>query len=730
MQRRSGVSPSAGSTGGVLALFAGTLFLAAGLMFAAEPMIARMMLPRLGGSASVWSVCLVFFQATLLLGYLYAHALRRLPLRAQVAVHLLVVVPAAALVLPLDLGAGAPRPDDVPALWQLERLAWYAFPPLFAISATAPLLQAWFARLNHRAAGDPYFLYVASNAGSLLALLAYPLAIEPLLPLSRQSGGWALGFAAMALAIASCAVSLARHAAPARPPIAGAAPAATWAQRVAWIALSFAPSSLLLGVTAHIATDVASAPLLWVPPLALYLLTFILAFARRPPVPPWLVARAAPLLLIPLIVATPPWLLLPLHLATFFVLALLCHGELARRRPPAGRLTEFYLYLAVGGALGGLFNALLAPLLFPGVWEYPLLLAATCLALPGQFGGARWARRLDLLLPAALLALLLLTGRIDGGADRALWLLAALPRYMIPALLLLWFSERQLRFALGVAVCVGIPVVGSYLDTELTARSYYGVYRVRLADDGQTRVLIHGTTVHGVESLLPGEARLPLGYYSHAGPFGRFFASLPASPARRVGVIGLGVGDLACYATPGQAWTFYEIDPLVERIARDARLFRFLAECGNTPSVVLGDARLALAGAADAGYDVLVLDAFSSDSIPIHLLTREAFALYLRKLAPHGALLVHISNRWLDLAPVVAALARDAGLAARMLVDEPPAGPPSDRRIPAAVVALARADDLGTLLADPAWAALPPPPAGALWTDQRSDILRVIRSPF
>ncbi len=616
---------------------------------------------------------------------------------------------------------------------------------MFAISATAPLLQSWFARLNHVAAGDPYFLYGASNAGSLLALLAYPFLVEPLLPLARQSGFWALGFVVLLLGIVLCALSLAwqRLSAPLAdlPPLplpvpvipGSTAPTSPWRQRSVWIALSFVPSSLLLGVTMHIATDVASAPLLWVLPLALYLLTFMLAFASRPWLPHAIVARAVPLLLIPLIIAPPRGLLLPLHLATFFALALLCHGELARRRPSVGRLTEFYLCLSVGGALGGVFNALLAPLIFPGVWEYPLLLAVACLALPGPFAGRPWARALDVLVPAALFAALLLADQVDAGDSRMLWLLAALPRYMLPALVLLHSSTRPLRMALGVAVCVGLPVIANYIDSELTVRSFFGVYRVRLAEDGQTRQLVHGTTVHGAESLLPGEERLPLGYYSHAGPFGRAFAALaarPALPLRRVAVIGLGAGDLACYETPGQHWTFYEIDPLVERIARDPRFFHFLADCGDA-AVVLGDARLTIAGAPDATYDLLVLDAFSSDSIPIHLLTREAFALYRRKLAPGGVLLVHISNRSLDLAPVVAAVAQDAGLTARMLVDNVPPGTDPARRAPAAVVALAaRPDDLGALAADPEWIALPPAPAWALWTDQQSDILRVIRWPF
>jgi hypothetical protein len=726
----------------VLPAFAATLFFSAGLMFVVEPMVAKMVLPRLGGSPSVWSTCLVFFQATLLLGYAYAHALTRLlPRPAQFLVHVAVLLPLAALTLPLNLGTGAPLPGGSPAWWLLGRLTLVVGPPMFAISATAPLLQSWFADLDHKAAGDPYFLYAGSNAGSLLALLAYPLVAEPSLTLDQQASLWSIGFGALALGIALCAgatVCRGRRSIAIVPPEAVAA--GSLRERLGWVALAFVPSSLLLGVTSHISTDIAAAPLLWVVPLSLYLLTFILAFARRPPLRHAMMARVLPLVLIPMVMFAAPGsprtlplpLLLALHLGCFFVVGMVCHGELARRRPPAARLTEFYFFLSVGGVLGGAFNALLAPLIFPGVWEYPLALVAACLVKPATPDDSRRGLTWDIVLPLALLILVLLARRILAASSEGASItpLEAVFAYMVPALALLNFSARRWRFALGVAACLLAAAATDPGDTIATARSFFGVYRVRLIDDGQTRlvVLMNGTTLHGTKSLSPGEENLPLAYYSHEGPFGRFFAALAPGSVRHVGVVGLGTGELGCYAKPDQDWTFYEIDPLVARIARDPRYFQFLANCGNHPRVVLGDARLTLADTPDGTYDVLVLDAFSSDSIPMHLLTREALALYLRKLAPGGRMLFHISSRTIDLLPIVGALAADAGLAARMQLGPRPPIASKWRRLPALAVALARrSGELAGLDAAEGWAEIPPADARSLWTDQRSDLLRAIR---
>jgi spermidine synthase len=704
-------------------------------MFLVEPMVAKMLLPRLGGAAAVWSTCLVFFQTMLLLGYVYAHlSTRLLPRWAQVILHVCVVLPLSAAVLPLTLGAGAPTPEQSPIVWLLLRLTLACGAPVFAISATAPLLQHWFADSEHKGAQDPYFLYAVSNSGSLLALLAYPLIVEPELPLDQQAMLWSIGFGLLALGIALCAVIVLSHKRPSASVMVSEARTLVRARdRIMWMVLAFIPSSLLLGVTEHITSDITSAPLLWVLPLILYLLTFIFAFAQRPPLPHAIMVRAFPIILILVVITRglvlPSILNLALDLGCFFIVAMVCHGELAKRRPRAAQLTEFYLFLSLGGVLGGVFNALVAPLIFQDVWEYPLALVAACLVKPRTPEDEQRNVLWDIALPLILAAVVLLSRSLLLGTANKLGLLWI---YVLPALALVNFSRRRWRFSLAVALLLFVPLPQTS-EQLATQRSFFGVYHIKLVSDEHTRALalMHGTTLHGVKSLLPDEAKLPMAYYSAEGAFGRFFKALPQDSVRRVAVVGLGAGDLACYAKEGQEWTFYEIDPVVERIARDPRYFQFLANCGGNPRVVLGDARVTIANAPDGTYEVLIVDAFSSDSVPMHLLTREALALYLRKLAPGGRVLFHISSRTLNLAPVIGALAADAGLPARVLLDLPPVGTSFWRRSSALVVAVAgRAGDLSYLSTKDGWDELPSAEPKFLWTDQRADLLRVIRFGF
>jgi SAM-dependent methyltransferase len=719
----------------ILPVFASTLFLSAGLMFLVEPMVAKMVLPRLGGAAAVWSTCLVFFQTMLLLGYAYAHlSTRLLPRRAQVILHVCVLLPLSAAVLPLALGAGAPPAEQSPVLWLLLRLTLACGAPVFVISATAPLLQQWFADADHKGAQDPYFLYAVSNSGSLLALLAYPLIVEPELPLDLQATLWSVGFGLLSLGIVLCAAITLSHNRP-RVSVMVSEPriSVSARDRIMWMVLAFIPSSLLLGVTEHITVDITSAPLLWVVPLTLYLLTFIFAFARRPPLPHAIMGRALPIMLIPMAISAGAMgsslFKLALNLACFFVIAMVCHGELAKRRPPAAQLTEFYFFLSLGGVLGGVFNALVAPLIFQDVWEYPLALVAACLVKPRTPEDEQRNVLRDIALPLMLLAVVLLSRSfLLGTLDSKLGLLSMAFVYVLPGLALLNFSRRRWRFSFAVALLLFVPLPQASKQIA-SERSFFGVYRIDLVSDANTQALalMNGTTLHGVKSLLPDEARLPMAYYSKEGSFGRFFNALPQGSVRRVAVVGLGTGGLACYAKEGQDWTFYEIDPVVARIARDSRYFQFLSNCGNDSHVVLGDARVTIGNAPDSAYDVLIIDAFSSDSVPVHLLTREALALYLRKLAPGGRVLFHISSRTLNLAPVIAALAADAGVPARVLSDSPPAETPVWRRSPALVVAVAgRGGDLGYLTTADDWKELPPAKPQFLWTDQRADLLRVI----
>jgi len=702
--------------------FAVTLFVGASLLFLVQPMVSKMLLPHLGGSPSVWNTCMVFFQAVLLLGYAYAYWLTmRFGGLAQAAIHAGVLA-LAALFLPFDLTTQVPPADGSPALWLIGRLATTVGPLFFAIAATAPLLQRWFSRTDHPAAGDPYFLYAASNAGSLMALLAYPLLVEPALPLSQQSRGWSYGLGLLAIGIALCWTGH-RSRTTAAPVVGETAPRPVLAERLRWLAYAFVPSSLLLAVTTYITTDLASAPLFWVLPLALYLATFIIAFSRRPLLPHGLMLRLLPALIIPVVVLSIElhslWLLL-LHLACFFVIAMVCHGELARSRPNARDLTEFYLWISLGGVLGGLFDALLAPLLFPDIWEYPLMLVAACAIRPSGMEGDKAFSRADLFWPAllsvGLLALLF-------ARDLPTW--SVLVAVATAALVLVKFSERRWRFVLGVAGCLLFVQLLSSGETLGSARSFFGVNRVRVMEGGEVRVLQHGTTVHGVASTRLGEGATPLGYYHRGGPFGRFFAAISQRGVSRVGVVGLGIGDLACYALPGQSWTFHEIDAAVEQLARNRRFFQLLENCGNDPPVVLGDARLTLGDVPDRSYDLVIIDAFSSDAIPLHLLTREALALYLRKLTPDGLILFHISNRYLDLAPVLSALANDVGAPARHLLYLP-SEPTNVEKLGAEVMVVGQpGGDLGFLSAAAGWE--PPPAPAELWTDQRSDIVSRIR---
>ena len=672
----------------MLILFDVTIFTGALLLFLVQPMFARMVLPLLGGSPAVWNTAMVFYQAALLAGYAYAHfATRLLGVKRQAGLHLVVLL-APLLVLPIGLPHGwMPPTTSNPAWWLLAVLAVSVGLPFFVVSATSPLLQRWFAASGHRFAADPYFLYAASNLGSLLALVSYPVLIEPRLRLAEQSWCWAAGYAALVVLTAICGLWT-RHTAQNAchaPGVASNTEAdateddgvrITAGRRVRWLLLAFAPCSLMLSVTTYITSEIAPIPLLWVIPLGIYLLTFVLVFARRRLVPHGWMVRVLPFVVLAL-PWTVVWMLLgqplhpldwliALHLAGLFVVAMVCHGELANDRPPAPQLTEFYLWLSAGGVLGGVFNALLAPWLFRTVIEYPVSLVLACALMPRRAPASpnRRARMLDVALPVLLglftAGLIMLLNRTWHGPR---WLGPALT-YGLPPVLCLSFARRPLRLALGVvAILVGTTLpLWPHSRIIHMARSFFGIHQVIVDPLHEYHSLKHGQTVHGVQSLDPARRGEPLAYYARSGPLEDVWAVVPAELKQRVAVVGLGAGTMACYGRPGQQWTFYEIDPVVERIARDPRYFTFLADCPANVAVVLGDARLSLRAAADGQFGLIILDAYSSDSIPLHLITREALALYLRKLTTSGVLVFHISTRHLNLEPVLANLAGDAGL--------------------------------------------------------------------
>ena len=735
-----GLRPVAAETSlAILPMFVVTSFLSAWLLFAIQPMSAKMVLPLLGGAPSVWITAMLFFQVTLLGGYAYVHATTRLlGLRRQVLVHLAIL--AVALVsLPVQVAWTEPVISQ-PVLWLTAILAVSVGLPFFAVSATAPLLQRWFGHTGHSHAHDPYFLYGASNLGSILGLLSYPVLAEPLLRLDQQGWTWTGGYGVLVLLIAVCALTLRRVSAapdmaPERPTL--ASEPVSWRRRAHWIALAFAPSSLLLGVTTHITTDVAAVPLLWVVPLTLYLLTFVFVFARRPVLRhQWMVA-SQPYVLVLTFVLLPfvgkQWVpSVAANLIVFFVTAMVCHGELARRRPAVSHLTEFYFAMALGGMLGGAFNALVAPVLFTNVYEYHLALVVACMLRPTQAAGGTKARLLDAVLPALLFALLILPGRLGLPWPWELGGLAYLAYRIVVLVLIFGFKERPLRFGLGMAAFLMVnSLFGDTSNIVAQARSFFGVYKVTAHEKGaKAYILSHGTTIHGVQYADPATRREPLAYYTEPGPLGQLFAALAGSGRpRSIGVIGLGAGAAICYQRPGQRWTIYEIDPLVTRIAQDTRFFNYLADCMDDARMEIahGDARLSLQGAEDGQFDLLILDAFSSNAIPVHLLTREAMALYFEKLSEDGIVMFHISNRHLNLVRVLSGLLDDAGLAGLSQRHRPDqeAGRWHYR---SHWVAIGRTREALTFLSDDSrWTAITATPDSVLWTDDFSNIVGAFR---
>lgn len=737
----------------MLILFGATIFLGASLLFLVQPMFARMALPLLGGAPAVWNTAMVFYQATLLVGYAYAHlTVRWLGARRQAGLHLaILLVPL--VTLPIALPSGwIPPGDSSPIPWLLALLAVAVGLPFFAVSATSPVLQAWFATTGHPAARNPYVLYAASNAGSLLALLCYPLLVERLFPLGVQSRIWAWGYGGLMALAAGCALALWRtRSAPTSVPIGHPAHTAldgmggdfasapiTAGRRARWVALAAVPSSLMLSVTTYISTDIAAVPLLWIVPLAIYLLTLALVFGRRRIVPHRIWVEALPIALLPLVLVLvaranePLALVIPTHLVAFFVAAMVCHGELAQDRPDPRHLTEFYLWLAIGGVVGGAFTALVAPMLFTNVLEYPLVLALLPL-LPTRpraawQGGVRQV--LDVVLPLCLgvvtVGLLVELDRRGFGPE------VIGPSVGLVTILSVAFWRRPVRLALGLAVLMvgGAVYRGDEGQLIYAERSFFGVSRVTRVPGDQYHLLLHGTTLHGMQALAPDRRREPLTYFHRNGPLGQFFAATEGSTTRRaVAVVGLGAGSLACYGTPEQRWTFYEIDPTVRRIAGNTHFFTFLRDCPPTLFVVLGDARLTLARAPDGAYDLIILDAYSSDAPPMHLITLDAVRLYLTKLAPGGVLVFNISNRHLELAPVLGAIAGAAGLVARTRDDAHIAD--ADRRtgkVQSHWLIMARREaDLGALAHDSLWAAPVPPPDLRPWTDDFASLLGAFR---
>ena len=734
-------------------LFIATILLGSFLLFLIQPMFARAVLPLLGGSPSVWNTAMLFYQVTLLLGYLYAHLIRRLPIGRQMLLHL-ALFGVAALTLPIGVAEWLRAETGLaPVVWLLGLLAASIGPVFFVISAQAPLMQSWFGRSASPDAANPYFLYAASNLGSFAALLAYPLLFEPTMALGTQAGLWSAGFVLLALMVALCGLSVQRGGV--TPFVETPAEAVTWAQRGRWTLLAFVASGLLLSTTTHLTTDIAAMPLLWVIPLSVYLISFVLAFGDNGPRWTRIAQRLAPVALLGIGV----WACLKVGpqgslalavagIALLFIIALALHGTLALEKPSASALTDFYLWISVGGALGGVLCALVAPALFDWPYEHPLLLVAAAALIPSPVLLPRLARLFDSTMVRRVVAMLALPVGFGAG-----WLVSNMEAGPLPPLqntltfsviMLVWVAAvaaigRQAVFAaLFAALLLSLGGVGQLRRsaTEGTReRSFFGVYTVFDQTAQQRRLLYHGTTIHGLQSLASDNALVPMSYYAPPSGVGIAMAAAPQlfGPDARIAFVGLGAGTLACYAKPGQQWTAYEIDPVVVTIAK--RNFRYISGCRPDLPVVLGDARLTLQSAPPGGYDLLAVDAFSSDSIPLHLVTREAFAIYGRALQPDGVLLIHISNNFLELEPMIAAIAKAEGWTARTRFYRPPERQPKGQlytrsqwmaltRTPEGMARLEAASPPGSWQPPAERADLSP------WSDDFASILPVIKAPF
>jgi hypothetical protein len=740
--------PSASRNRLVLMAYTAAIFVSALLLFSVQPLFTKMVLPRLGGSPAVWSVAMVFFQSLLLAGYAYAHFLMQIKSRAiPVAVHLLLLVVALST-LPLSIAGGwGEPPTSGYAFWLLGLFAVSIGLPFFALAANNPLLQAWFVRTGHPAGPDPYFLYASSNIGSFLALLSYPVLLEPMFALRTQNLMWTGGYGVLLLLIAGCGVLLMRSPASAVADLQAEdtkSPAPGWMLRARWIFLAAVPSGLLIAVTAHISTDVAAAPLLWVLPLSLYLLTWVLVFQSRPLLPhKWMLALqplAVAGVIALLAVGGEQNLLLTLggHQLCFFVIAMACHGELARTRPAAKYLTGFYVALSFGGMIGGLFAGLLAPYAFSWIAEYPILLALVALCRPPSGGErwplwSRWYWPFLGLLAVALIAPAWSEGRIPAWLqDHRVWTASAVG--ILAALLALVLRADRLKiFATVIVALVLIRVYPADDGRVETVRSFFGVHKIVVTPNGQYHVLMHGTTIHGAQKYLNDDGTPvtgrpePITYYHRDGGIGQAITAIRERKGTplRVAVIGVGSGTLACASVPGETWKFFEIDQTMVDTARDPKYFSYIQNCAPDLKPVIGDARLTFAKEPDGIYDLIIVDAYSSDAIPIHLATEEAMKIYKDKLAPQGAVVMHVSNRHLELESVVVGIADENDLKSWVYSED--SGRDDEYIFATSVVVSAREEaDIGKLASSQQWAETEPTENQRVWTDDYSNVLGAV----
>lgn len=735
------------------ALFTLTIFVGSFLLFLVEPMVAKMILPTFGGSPQVWNASVLFFQIALLLGYLYAHwAPRRFGSRLPYLHAGFLTL--AALVLPFSVHgpffqwvqgviAGSRVAESSSAVWVLISLAGLVGLPFLILSSGASLLQHWFSFTRDPRAKDPYFLYSASNLGSLLGLFAYPFLLEPRLTLPQQARVWSLGYGVLIGLMFTCALAIRKYSprtVPTEEPKNRRPEVGDRKSIFLWTALAAVPSSLMLGVTTYLTSNVAPVPLLWVVPLALYLVTFILAFSRWGAKPLPTLARMIPLLVTPLAIAIildanqPIFFLGFLHLAIFFACAWMCHSRLSSLRPDPSRLTEYYFYIALGGAIGGAFNSLVAPVAFNGFYEYPIALVAVCLLRPRKEGEKPVMLDWVYAVAVCVLAIVLMAAMKGKAASTVAeglgWSVGTLSNIVgigVPLVLAFVAVDRRLRFGLALgAVFVAAFLVHPTATSErllLSKRSFFGIHRV--STDGRFHTLSHGTTIHGKQDSRHPE--IPLTYYYPNGPIGQIF-SLRSKDLHDIALVGLGVGSIAAYGEPWMRMTYFEIDPVVEKIALEPSYFTFLRDSKAKLDVVLGDARLTLSR-TNRKYDLIVLDAFSSDTIPVHLLTKEAMAMYLDHLKPDGVLAFHISNSYLELQDTLSVTGAQLGLANEFQVD--PALPEEEEagKKTSCWIAFSKSKSMLQAIAmtNSQWGENMPEGPVRPWTDDFSNVLSLFR---
>ncbi|HNW34341.1 MAG TPA: fused MFS/spermidine synthase [Candidatus Ozemobacteraceae bacterium] len=760
-------------------LFALTTGVGAFLTFVVQPMAGKAVLPALGGAPAVWTVCLSFFQLALLAGYAYAHlGIGKAGLIRQAPVHLLLLL-AATLMLPLDIGhvqsvmnssgAGSvtAKPEWALLLWLVRTVGL----PYALLASTAPLLQRWFLEVREDQAADPYPLYSTSNIGSMAGLLAYPFLIEPYLSLGEQTRLWSAGFICFTMLVFLCMIRLAAGPGKRRTAdgqnlvpdveivsddyhnriingtiyhapvsMSGGEEQPSYGSWMFWSAL---PASLLAGVTAHVSTDVAPLPLLWVLPLSAYLLSFIIVFAKPAEALSWKPLAAMPLacaVLMPLLIwkaSAPIWMQVGVHVTAFFSICLVFHGLIAHTRPSPEKLTGFYLAVATGGALGGAFNGFAAPRLFSSLVEYPLVLAIAAVFYPassfqaGDRGRVGWIA--SVLFTAAVTGIMWNTGAFGSGASVEMLFMTVAATTLLT--FLAWRQPRFWGMTFAILLAAGMNFAGSDKGILLKARSFYGVFQVVETGSGRYHLLEHGNIHHGGQLRVPGKQQIPLFYYARESPVGKVFREMAIGRrSRNVAIVGLGTGGLAAYGRPWQKFTFFEIDPLIAGIAKNPDLFSFLRDSKADTRIILGDARIMIRNAADGAFNLIILDAYSSDAIPVHLLTREAVELYRRKLAPGGMLLFHISNRYLDLEPILGAVASNLGLTALTARYDPGDDEELHYENDARYVfgskwmlVAEKADIFGQIVRDPLWRTASSGSPEFIWTDGFSSIWQAYR---